>query len=274
MSWSWLDFQVRATRNALAKARDRVSRTERELSMRCSFQLENFLGLQVRLASYHAKNLAYLESLDAGEIDPMSTKYPELFAALSEEFGPREVRTRPQGKTQISYITARTVMNRLDSVLGPENWWDKYTPQPTCVICELTIRLPDGSTLTKADAGGHAGMSDEGDDEKSCYSDAFKRAAVKFGIGRHLYRDGTPQFIAPPQKRSDGTPQTTKEFCRYLRQIDPTGEKGHIEFLKAKYRKQGWPDLISEWSDAQAREAYPVLQRQIKAEASLEPATA
>jgi len=69
-------------------------------------------------------------------------------------------------------------MNRLDNVLGPENWWDEYIPSENSVLCRLSIRLPDGSTLTKADAGGYAGMADQGDDDKSGFSDAFKRAAV------------------------------------------------------------------------------------------------
>ena len=86
-------------------------------------------------------------------------------------------------------------MNRLDDILGPANWWDDYIPQENSVICRLTIRLPDGTTLTKCDAGGYAGMSDSGDDDKSGFSDAFKRAAVKFGIGRYLYRDGVPRFV-------------------------------------------------------------------------------
>ena len=95
------------------------------------------------------------------------------------------------------YITARSVMNRLDYVLGPENWWDEYEPHEDSVLCRLTIRLPDGSTITKADAGGYAGMQDAGDDDKSGYSDAFKRAAVKFGVGRHLYGDGVVTYPQP-----------------------------------------------------------------------------
>ena len=55
-------------------------------------------------------------------------------------------------------------MNRLDSVLGPENWWDDYIPLENSVVCKLTLRLPDGSTVTKCDAGGYAGMADQGDD--------------------------------------------------------------------------------------------------------------
>ena len=38
-------------------------------------------------------------------------------------------------------------------------------------------------------------MADQGDDDKSGFSDAFKRAAVKFGVARYLYRDGVPGFV-------------------------------------------------------------------------------
>ena len=123
------------------------------------------------------------------------TQFPELFSAIGASFESQEVRVRSQAGRQLHYITARTAMNRLDSVLGPENWWDEYVPGENSVICKLTVRLPDGSTLTKSDAGGYAGMADSGDDDKSGFSDAFKRAAVKFGVGRYLYRDGVPSFV-------------------------------------------------------------------------------
>ncbi len=122
------------------------------------------------------------------------TRYPDLFAALAARFGDDEVKTRSQSGREFSYITARTAMNRLDNVLGPENWWDRFTPSNHSVLCELSIRLPDGQILTKQDAGGNAGMADPGDDDKSAYSDAFKRAAAKFGVGRYLYQDGVPDF--------------------------------------------------------------------------------
>ena len=127
----------------------------------------------------------------------MGTQFPEVFDALAREFHPDNVKTRSQGGKSFDYVTARTVMNRLDEVLGPENWWDEYIQVgDNGVLCKLTIRIideTDGSvlaTVTKQDAGGFAGMSDAGDDEKSGYSDALKRAAVKFGIGRYLYGDG------------------------------------------------------------------------------------
>ncbi len=142
------------------------------------------------------------------------TQHPDLFAALAAPFDPDEVKLRSQAGRQLHYVTARTIMNRLDDVLGPENWWDDFVPLEHSVICRLTIRLPDGTVLTKSDAGGYAGMADPGDDDKSGFADAFKRAAVKFGVGRYLYRDGIPKFareclkgrgeIVPSARRSAG----------------------------------------------------------------------
>jgi hypothetical protein len=133
----------------------------------------------------------------------MSTKYPDLFAALAARFEKSEVKALNVKGRQMQYITARTAMNRLDQVLGPENWWDEYLPGEDSVRCQLTIRLPDGATLTKYDAGGYAGMQDQGDDDKSGYSDAFKRACVKFGVGRYLYGDGVPRYQTNGAARSE-----------------------------------------------------------------------
>ena len=124
------------------------------------------------------------------------TQHPDLFAALAAPFDAGELKLRSQAGRQMPYVTARTIMNRLDEVLGPENWWDDFVPLEHSVICRMTIRLPDGTMLTKCDAGGYAGLADPGDDDKSGFADAFKRTAVKFGVGRYLYRDGVPRFRA------------------------------------------------------------------------------
>lgn len=130
------------------------------------------------------------------------TKFPDFWRALASPFDQQEIKTRPQGGRQLKYVTARSVMNRLDEVAGPENWWDEYHQSERSVVCKLSLRLPDGQVLTKTDIGGCAGMQDEGDDDKSGFSDAFKRAAVKFGIGRHLYGDGIASFPERPSPAS------------------------------------------------------------------------
>lgn len=129
----------------------------------------------------------------------INPEYVEMFNALIAPFDEGEVKWKNEkGGKKVPYVTARTVMNRLDNVLGPERWWDAYVPGEHSVLCRLSILLPDGRVLTKEDAGGFAGMADEGDDDKSGYSDAFKRAAVKFGVSRYLYGDGVPCYIAHP----------------------------------------------------------------------------
>lgn len=150
------------------------------------------------------------------------TNHKDLFAALAAPFEPGEVKSRTQAGRQFHYVTARTVMNRLDEVLGPENWWDEYHAAENSVLCKLTVRLPDGVLLTKQDAGGYAGMADSGDDDKSGYSDAFKRAAVKFGTGRYLYKDGVPHFAmespspAPPANGSGKGRQDDRAYAKLV----------------------------------------------------------
>lgn len=124
-----------------------------------------------------------------------SSSHIAIFAALAAPFSTDEVRTRNQAGRDLQYITARTAMNRLDEVLGGPNWWDEYLPMENAVICKLTVRLPDGSTVTKSDAGGFTATADTSDYEKTGFSDAFKRACVKFGIARYLYGDGVPPSI-------------------------------------------------------------------------------
>jgi len=213
----------------------------------------------------------------------------ELFAALAAPFAPDEVRVRPQGARQLQYITARTVMNRLDDVLGPANWWDEYMPLENSVICRLTIRLPDGTALTKSDAGGYAGMADSGDDDKSGFSDAFKRAAVKFGIGRYLYRDGVPRFVhermqhpslaadpshhpllaahtpspAQPTPSSSGpagdgpnAPQSGKALFAWIKQQDEKHGFGLLKTVSDWAKRQDFPARMVQWNAAQVHQAF------------------
>jgi len=75
-------------------------------------------------------------------------------------------------------------MDRLDEVVGPENWKDEYAPGPDGgVICGLTLRL-NGEWITKWDGADNT----EFEAIKGGLSDAFKRAGYKWGIGRYLYK--------------------------------------------------------------------------------------
>lgn len=141
----------------------------------------------------------------------MATKYDKLFAALAAPFTKDQVRSFERGGRKLLYVTARMVMNRLDDVLGPENWYDTYEETQAGIRCRLFVRLPNGEWISKEDGSGHQGNDrlDPEDAEKSTYSDAFKRASVKWGVGRHLYRDGVPDFVRETLGVANREHQTT-----------------------------------------------------------------
>jgi len=83
----------------------------------------------------------------------------------------------------LAYVDARYVMDKLDESVGKENWSASYSIIGKVMFCSIEVKWPDGSITTKSDCG----METEVDAEKGQASDAFKRAAVHYGIGRDLY---------------------------------------------------------------------------------------
>lgn len=130
----------------------------------------------------------------------------DIRAALAEPFDQREVKWKPQSvkgnrALAICYIDARLVMDRLDEVVGLGGWKSEYTQVgPNSVECRLSVRL-DGEWVVKADVGSISEQPDEGDRMKAAYSDALKRAAVQWGIGRYLYRLGHQWLDYDPHKK-------------------------------------------------------------------------
>lgn len=119
----------------------------------------------------------------------------DLFSRLAEPFPPDAISWRVGSTTAdkskgmaLAYLDARDVMDRLDLVCGPDGWQNRYTHAGGITVCEIGVRLEDGSWVWKADG---AGTSDI-EAEKGALSDAFKRAAVRWGIGRYLYSLPSP----------------------------------------------------------------------------------
>jgi hypothetical protein len=131
--------------------------------------------------------------MNAESVLPRDPLIQAITVALARPFEPRDVKFKPQMVKNnrclaMAYIDARLIQDRLDSVLGPENWEDAYDLLPDgSVMCRLRLKLGD-QWITKIDVGSPSEQPDSGDRLKAAFSDALKRAAVKFGIGRYLYR--------------------------------------------------------------------------------------
>jgi hypothetical protein len=67
--------------------------------------------------------------------------------------------------------------------------------------------------VTKVDVGGPSEQPDGGDRLKAAFSDALKRAAVKFGVGRYLYRLPAQWVDYDPQKRQFVRTPTVPPFA-------------------------------------------------------------
>jgi len=124
---------------------------------------------------------------------PIAEEAESLTDLLAAPFTEDEVKFKPavvSGNRALAlpYVDARAIQDRLDEVLGVAGWQDEYECLPDgAVVCRLRLRLGD-EWITKMDVGGMSEQPDEGDRRKAAFSDALKRAAVKFGVGRYLYR--------------------------------------------------------------------------------------
>lgn len=149
---------------------------------------------------------------------------------LSAPFPPDAIHWRAQTLTQdkskalaLAYLDARDVMDRLDAAVGPANWRDSYEETPTGrLLCTLSIRI-DGEWISKSDGAGNTDV--EG--EKGAISDALKRAAVKWGVGRYLYDLGNVWAACETGqngKWKSWKPEALQEFARNLAKVGkPTG---------------------------------------------------
>jgi len=129
---------------------------------------------------------------------------------LKEPFPPDRLEWRVQASGNgergpwvrvMPFIDARCIMERLDAVCGIGNWQNQYAKGPDGgVMCGISIRIGeewvtkwDGAeTPEEQESGARNQESGERqkthvDPVKTSLTNAFKRAAVQWGIGRYLY---------------------------------------------------------------------------------------
>jgi hypothetical protein len=124
----------------------------------------------------------------------------DIVKQLKKPFPPELISWRVGATTQdkskgiaLAYINARDVMKRFDDVCG-DSWQVEY-PFEGC--CRIGIKI-DSEWLWRSNGAGETDI--EG--EKGRYSDAFKRAAVLWGVARYLYYLPNSWVALKPQGRS------------------------------------------------------------------------
>jgi len=147
-----------------------------------------------------------------------------------------------------AYITSRAVMNRLDAAVGAENWQDDYKPGADGgVLCGISIRCGE-QWVTKWDGADNS----EFEAVKGGLSDAFKRAAVKWGIGRYLY-DVPSQWVGCEQKGKSIVLTTNPKLPSWA--LPNNAEQNTVQEPKAKpepgkvYAERPTPTMSLEFAE-------------------------
>lgn len=145
----------------------------------------------------------------------------ELLKALSRPFGADEVEWRVGStnadKTKglaLAYMDARLAMNRLDDVMGAD-WRDEYAfpSERKIIVCTISLKI-GGEWIPRADGDD---VAHDGDMEvKGALSGAFKRAAVRWGIGRYLYGFDSPWVAIDQRGKSFVIRETERPRLRAL----------------------------------------------------------
>lgn len=147
----------------------------------------------------------------------------ELSEALAEPFNPLDIEWRIQkagesnGKKWamvLAYVNNRAIMDRLDEVFGIGGWQNEYQFMPDGgMLCGLKCRIPikdgqDTEWVIKYDGADKTNI----EATKGGLSNAMKRAAVQWGIGRYLYRLDTTFVTLKAEELAGGIPAFVKEL--------------------------------------------------------------
>lgn len=136
-------------------------------------------------------------------------KLKEPFPAEDIEWRLQQAGTGSKGIWAIclAYVSNRAIMNRLDEVVGPENWKNEFDKAPDGgVLCGISIKIND-EWVTKYDGAENTQV----EAIKGGLSGSMKRAAVQWGIGRYLYNleEGFAKIL--PDDAKEGYRGKTKE---------------------------------------------------------------
>ncbi len=145
---------------------------------------------------------------------------------------------KPQA-TCVAYIDSRDVMDLLDEVVRAENWQSDYKLINNNLFAGIGIFV-DGIWVWKWDTGTETKV----EKEKGEASDSFKRAAVKWGVGRFLYSLDIERLPADMKKADNNHPSV----------VDKSGKKvwdltEHINKNKGNFGKAAEPTKQNKRTD-------------------------
>ena len=178
----------------------------------------------------------------------------EPFAQDDIEFRIARVLKSKLKAVVLAYITSRAVMDRLDSIFGIDGWTDSYEVLANGVVCKLSVKVNDG-WVSKQDTAPFTNI----EALKGGFSDALKRAAVKFGIGRYLYN--LPEYYVELERDRPYNNQGSKVHSYYSREASGYWVEPKLPSWAVKEARQAQNTESSEEYQDSKQKAYKQEQR-------------
>lgn len=201
---------------------------------------------------------------------------------LSRPFAPEDLEWRIQvtsrDKTSglaVPYVTNRAIQDRLDEVVGPENWCNEYRAwhgngKKEAQICGISIYFEGKGFITKWDG------AEDSDIEpvKGGLSDSMKRAAVQWGIGRVLYKMTKPIWVGIEQKgnsfviRDSERPKLNRAYLELLDKLhqlpsSPGAAQAKLTYKQDVPKEEASQNTQPKQTEKSAAEPLPFTTRQL-----------
>lgn len=204
---------------------------------------------------------------------------------LARPFAPEDLEWRIQvtskDKTSglaIPYVTNRAIQDRLDEVVGPENWYNDYKPwhgngKKDAQICGISIYFEGKGFITKWDGAEDTDI----EPVKGGLSDSMKRAAVQWGVGRVLYKMTKPLWVRIEQKGNSYVicdTERPKLNAAYLELLDklhqlptsPGAAQAQLSYkrnVQPPQQVQPQPTVVAPQAQPSAQQPLPFTTRQV-----------
>lgn len=204
---------------------------------------------------------------------------------LARPFAPEDLEWRIQvtsrDKTSglaIPYVTNRAIQDRLDEVVGPENWYNDYKPwhgngKKDSQLCGISIYIEGKGFVTKWDGAEDTDI----EPVKGGLSDSMKRAAVQWGVGRVLYKMTKPLWVRIEQKGNSYVicdTERPKLNAAYLELLDklhqlptsPGAAQAQLSYKRdaqPPQQVQPQPTVVAPQAQPSAQQPLPFTTRQV-----------
>ena len=74
----------------------------------------------------------------------MTREALDFWHVLWAPFQDHELSEVPRGGKDLTYVDKRSLENRLDTVCGPQGWWNEFQATDRGMICTIHILVPIG----------------------------------------------------------------------------------------------------------------------------------